>query len=161
MMNTSAQLAKHITEVFFGGNWSTSDLSSQLKEVSCKQANTKIDGCNTILSLVYHINYYLEVVTKVLEGGPLVGKDSESFDHPAISSEEEWKKLVDRTLNNGRIFSERISAIDPKTLWSDFTDPKYGNYFRNILGVIEHTHYHLGQIVMVKKIILSKCNNLD
>ena len=71
----------------------------------------------------------------------------------AISSEEEWKKLVDRTLNNGRIFSERISAIDPKTLWSDFTDPKYGNYFRNILGVIEHTHYHLGQIVMVKKII--------
>ncbi|HAI83731.1 MAG TPA: DUF1572 domain-containing protein, partial [Chitinophagaceae bacterium] len=28
-----------------------------------------------------------------------------------------------------------------------------GTYYRNILGLIEHTHYHLGQIALIKKII--------
>ena len=30
---------------------------------------------------------------------------------------------------------------------------KYGNYFRNLTGIIEHLHYHLGQIVLIKKLI--------
>jgi hypothetical protein len=34
-----------------------------------------------------------------------------------------------------------------------FSDEKYGNYYRNIHGIIEHTHYHLGQIVLIKKIL--------
>ena len=40
-----------------------------------------------------------------------------------------------------------------KKLWEPFGDGKYGDYFRNIQGVIEHAHYHLGQIVLVKKLI--------
>jgi len=35
-----------------------------------------------------------------------------------------------------------------------FVDEKYGNYFRNIHAMIEHSYYHLGQIVILKKIIL-------
>jgi hypothetical protein len=34
---------------------------------------------------------------------------------------------------------------------ADFDDGKYGTVLRNILGLIEHTHYHLGQIVILKK----------
>jgi hypothetical protein len=30
-------------------------------------------------------------------------------------------------------------------------EEKYGSVLRNIMGVIEHTHYHLGQIVLLKK----------
>ena len=42
----------------------------------------------------------------------------------------------------------------PETmLWETFADEKYGNYYRNIHGIIEHTHYHLGQIVLIKKIV--------
>jgi hypothetical protein len=37
-----------------------------------------------------------------------------------------------------------------------FDDKKYGNYYRNITGIIEHNHYHLGQIVLIKKIISVK-----
>jgi len=39
---------------------------------------------------------------------------------------------------------------------SETWNGKYGNYFRNIVGVIEHIHYHLGQIVLIKKILVSQ-----
>lgn len=35
----------------------------------------------------------------------------------------------------------------------DFVDKKYGTYLRNIDGMIEHSYYHLGQIVWIKKVI--------
>ena len=30
---------------------------------------------------------------------------------------------------------------------------KYGTYYRNFHGLIEHAHYHLGQIVLIKKLV--------
>jgi hypothetical protein len=34
-----------------------------------------------------------------------------------------------------------------------FVDEKYGTYQRNIDAMIEHAYYHLGQIVLIKKMI--------
>jgi hypothetical protein len=35
-----------------------------------------------------------------------------------------------------------------------FVDEKYGSYLRNIEGVIEHSYYHLGQISLIRKMII-------
>ncbi|MEG1022142.1 MAG: hypothetical protein RSE50_11550 [Myroides sp.] len=37
---------------------------------------------------------------------------------------------------------------------SVFVDEKYGSYRRNIEAMIEHSYYHLGQIVLIKKMLL-------
>jgi hypothetical protein len=37
---------------------------------------------------------------------------------------------------------------------------KYGNYYRNLHGIIEHTHYHLGQIVLIKKLLKRRRKSL-
>jgi hypothetical protein len=37
-----------------------------------------------------------------------------------------------------------------------FSEEKYGNWYRNLHGIIEHAHYHLGQIVLLKKLIREK-----
>ncbi len=50
-------------------------------------------------------------------------------------------------------FAIQIETLDEAKLFEDFADPKYGNYYRNLHGIIEHTHYHLGQISLIKKII--------
>ena len=34
-----------------------------------------------------------------------------------------------------------------------FVDEKYGTYLRNIDGMIEHAYYHLGQVVLIKKLL--------
>ncbi len=38
----------------------------------------------------------------------------------------------------------------------NFTDENYGTFYRNIDVMIEHSYYHIGQIVLIKKLF----NNL-
>ena len=35
----------------------------------------------------------------------------------------------------------------------DFIKPEYQNYFRNIMLMSEHCYYHLGQIMLIKKML--------
>lgn len=91
---------------------------------------------------------------KVLQGGLLDAKDTYSFDHPPILSPEDWEKLLDKTWTDAENFARLIEQLSESTLWEDFSDKKYGNYYSNIHGIIEHIHYHLGQIVLIKKILL-------
>ena len=37
-----------------------------------------------------------------------------------------------------------------------FVDEKYGTYERNINLMIEHCYYHLGQILIIKKLVARK-----
>jgi hypothetical protein len=46
-----------------------------------------------------------------------------------------------------------IETMPEEKLYQNFEEEKYGNYYRNLTGMIEHTHYHLGQIVLIKKMV--------
>ena len=56
------------------------------------------------------------------------------------------------TLTEGETFAALVEAMPPQKLLEDFTDSKYGTYQSNLLGTIEHNHYHLGQMVILKKV---------
>lgn len=152
-MNLTAQIAKNFREVHFGGNWTSVNLKESLADVNWQQATIKLHSLNTIAALVFHINYYVSAVLKVLNGEPLDAKDKYSFDHPPIQSPEDWEKLLNKTWADAENFATGIERLPETKLWETFTDEKYGNYYRNIHGIIEHTHYHLGQIVLIKKIL--------
>ncbi|CAL2105179.1 hypothetical protein T190115A13A_130054 [Tenacibaculum sp. 190524A02b] len=61
--------------------------------------------------------------------------------------------MVDEFLTNTHLFIAKVNSLPNTILNSSFVNEKYGNYARNIEGVIEHSYYHLGQIVLIKKII--------
>lgn len=152
-MNVSAQLAKHFREVFFGGNWTCSNLKDNLADVTWQQATTQVHDINTIATLAYHMGYYVSAVLKVLQGEPLIAKDAESFSHPPISSEADWDSMLAKLWADAEAFAKLLEQLPEHKLWENFTDEKYGIYYRNIHGIVEHTHYHLGQIAVVKKIL--------
>jgi hypothetical protein len=154
-MNLTAQIARHFREVHFGGNWTSVNLKDSLAGITWQQATTKVASLNTIAALVYHINYYVSAVLKVLEGGPLDAHDKYSFDLPLIESDEDWEKLLNKTWTDAKNFANLIEQLTESKLENDFSEKKYGSYYRNLHGIIEHTHYHLGQIVLIKKIILT------
>jgi hypothetical protein len=152
-MNTPTQIAKHLRDVHFGGNWTVSSLKDHLTDVTWQQAITKVYSFNTIATLVFHINYFIDAVIPVLQGGPLDAKDKYSFDHPPIQSQEDWENMLNKTWTSAENLARLIEQLPESKLWEDFVDNKYGNYYRNLHGITEHTHYHLGQIVLIKKII--------
>lgn len=152
-MNLSTQIAKQLRDVHFGGNWTFSNLKDNLAGVTWQQATKKVYSFNTIAALVYHMNYYVNAVTRVLQGNPINAKDKYSFDHPSILSEEDWQKLVEKTWTDAENFAFLVEQLPESRLAEDFWENKYGTIYRNITGVIEHIHYHLGQIVLIKKIV--------
>jgi uncharacterized damage-inducible protein DinB len=152
-MSLPGHIAKHLRDVHFGGNWTVSNLREHLSDVTWQQAITKVDSFNTIATLTFHINYFIEAALKVLRGKPLDSKDIYSFDHPPINSHEDWQKMLDKTWKDAEDFAALIEQLPESKLWEDFDDKKYGTYYRNFLGIIEHTHYHLGQIVLLKKML--------
>ncbi|MBC7774361.1 MAG: DUF1572 domain-containing protein, partial [Phycisphaerae bacterium] len=143
----------------FGGNWTSVNLKDTLADLSWQQATTQVYEFNTIATLVFHTNYFVDAVLKVLRGGPLDAKDIYSFDHPPIHAQADWEKMLDKTWTDAEDFACLVEQLSEHKLWEDFSDQKYGNYYRNLHGIIEHTHYHLGQIVLIKKILLQTNNN--
>ena len=160
-MSLTEQIAKHFRDVHFGENWTSVNLKDSLADVTWQQATTTIYSFNTIATLVYHMNYFVSAVLKVLQGEPLNAHDKYSFVHPPILSQEDWEKLLNKTWTDAESFASLVEQLPEPRLWEDFSDKKYGNYYRNIHGIIEHIHYHLGQIVLIKKILMKADENLQ
>ena len=152
-MNTPKQIAKNLRDFYYGGNWTAVNLKDALKDVSWQQAITKVNDVNTIAMLVFHINYYVDAGLSVLQGRPLKASDKYSFDLEPITSEDDWEKLIGYVFAQAELMAQEIEKLDENKLSEVFADEKYGTYFRNLMGVVEHAHYHLGQIVIIKKMI--------
>ena len=152
-MNLTKQIAKHFRDVHFGGNWTSSNLKDNLEGVTWQQAATKVYSLNSIAALVYHMNYYVVAITKVLHKAPLDSSDKYSFDHPPVQSPDDWETLQEKTWRDAEVLASLIEHLPESILAETFVHTKYGNYYRNLHGLIEHMHYHLGQIVLIKKIL--------
>ena len=153
-MTTAAHIAKHFKDVHFGGNWTAVNLKETLENVTWEQATTNILSFNTIATLVFHTNYFVVALLDVLKGNPLDAHDKFSFAHPPFESQQDWENFLAKVFADAESCATLIERLPESKLWEDFSNSKYGNYYRNIHGITEHLHYHLGQIVLIKKMLL-------
>lgn len=158
-MNIAKHTAQHLRGIHTGGNWTEINLKGILEDINWEEANKKIYDFNTIASLTYHITYYVAGLLKVLEDKPLTTKDALSFDLPLITSNKDWKLFIKQMLDNAEKAAKEIEKMPESKLLDPFTNKKYGTYFSNIHGMIEHSHYHIGQIALIKKMIRRELTN--
>lgn len=154
-MNLSQHIAKHLREVHVGKNWTWVNLKETLEGISWQQATTQVNGFNTIATLVYHMNYYVEAQLNLLKTGTLDAHDDFAFNVPSINSASDWEQLTQKSFEQAEALAQMIENLPESKLWEICVQEKYGNYYRNFQGMIEHCHYHLGQIVLLKKWILA------
>jgi hypothetical protein len=156
-MTRNITLASRIREVLLNGHWiANTNYLEQLQDINWQQATKQVGNFNTIAALTYHINYYLAGLLDAFETGKLNIRDKYSFDLPPIVCETDWNNLVSELLYNAEQFAYQVELMDDATFDQPFIDEKYGTFLRNIEGVIEHSYYHLGQITLLKKMILVK-----
>lgn len=155
-MSSTSQLAKRFGEVLLDGLWiANTNFKDQLKDVTWEQATTKIGSLNTIAMLTFHIHYYIAGLINVFEGGDLEIKDKYSFDLPSIESQEQWENLLNKLWTASEKFANLLEKMPNSKMDEVFVDEKYGAYLRNIDGMIEHSYYHLGQITLIKKLLMN------
>ena len=148
-------LANRLREVLLSGKWiANTNFKEEITSISWKQAIEKIENLNTIALLTFHVNYYLKGLLQVFEGGNLEIKDKFSFDMPEIVSETDWLNLVNEFVSNAERFINHVEKMDDNLLTQPFVKEEYGSYLRNIEAQIEHSYYHLGQVSLIKKLIM-------
>jgi uncharacterized damage-inducible protein DinB len=153
-MESTHQLAKRFREVILNGTWiANTNFKQQLADLDWKVATAEFNSLNTIAVLAQHIHYYIKGIKEVFKGGSLDIKDKYSFDFPPIQSQEEWEAFLSRFWNNAEEFASLVEQMQDEKLMEAFVDEKYGSYQRNIDGMIEHSYYHLGQVVLIKKLL--------
>ena len=155
-MKPTQQIAKHLRDVHFGGNWTASNLRDVLADVTCEQATTSVSGFHTIAALVYHMNYFVSVTLKVIQGGPLDASDKFSFDHPPIASRQDWESFLEKTWKDAEDLAVAIEQMPESQLGEHLVNEKWGDYYRCLHGPIEHCHYHLGQIALIKSMLTAR-----
>jgi hypothetical protein len=155
-MRTTDEIAKRFREVILNGTWvANTNYKHQLTDLNWEIATTKFNSLNTIAVLAQHIRYYINGVKNVFKGGSLDIKDQYSFDFPPIQSQNEWENFLTKFFNEAEEFASLIEQMPEERLKEVFVDEKYGTYQRNIDGMIEHCYYHLGQIVLIKKMLVN------
>ena len=153
-MNLPQQLAQQFREAHLNGRWlANTNLKEQLDNTTLEQANTKVGDHNTIALLAFHLNYYVDGMCRVLEGGPLDISDKYAFDAPPIQTEEEWKALKQKLWKDAERFALLVEQLPEEDLEKPFANLNYGSNYLNISTMIQHIYYHLGQIVLIKKLL--------
>jgi len=152
-MKTSDFISQHILEVFEGGNWTDVNFKDTLKDINYKEATTVTKASfNTIAALVYHTCFYNEVVLKRLQGINPAINEKNGFDLSPIKNESDWNELKQRCFRSVHALAEAVKKF-PEDELSQLTITNHSTHYKTLHGVAEHGHYHLGQIVILKKLI--------
>ena len=156
-MTSVSTKVEQFKEIYLNGTWVVgTNLKEVLLTTTWQEAVATIGDHNTIASLAYHLNYYLEGVHQVLKGGDLTIRDKYSFDLKPIDNEADWDNLRDRVITNAEAFCKTLAGLPIEILGQVFVKEQYGDYERNLSVIVEHGYYHLGQIVLLKKLIRQK-----
>jgi uncharacterized damage-inducible protein DinB len=153
MSKLTNEMARHMREIHFGNNWSDSAMQEILKDITWTQAlETPIPNVNSIAVLVFHMNFYLDYVHRNLKNDIFIFDHEDSFKAPTIQSEADWQALLQKTWDDAEAFAQTIEKIPDAQMYK-VIPPRTNIFYKNIHGVIEHNHYHLGQIVLLKKLV--------
>lgn len=153
-MKPTHQLANRFREVILNGTWiANTNFKDQLEGTDLESVNTSLHSLNSIAVLAQHIHYYIDGINAVFSGGNLDIKDAYSFSFAPMTSQAQWDTFLVRFWKDAEAFASHIEQMPEEKLHAAFVDEKYGNYQRNIDAMIEHSYYHLGQIVLIKKMI--------
>jgi hypothetical protein len=152
-MTASEQLASRLQEVILNGTWiANTNFKAQIEHLDWKVATKKTQSLNTISLICQHVHYYIVGIINVYEHGKLEIKDQFSFEFPPIESQIAWEIFQEKFWRDTEYLAELIKNMPNEQLYEPFADPKYGNFLRNINGIIEHSYYHLGQVVLIQKL---------
>jgi hypothetical protein len=142
-------IAQHFYEVNYGNNWTDASVKDALQAITWEQAVKKIGNANTIALLLFHMDFYNMVVYDRLVGIKRHFEHEESL-KAEVNSEEDWQQLQETYFANVAKIHQAILQFDESLLFEQKTK---NTPYKNLHGLVEHIHYHLGQINLLKKLV--------
>lgn len=154
-MKITELIAQHILDVHQGNNWTEVDITGTLKDVTWQQAATLTQASpNTIATLLHHLSYWNRVMVQRVNGIKVEVPESNGYEMPPLQTVCDWEKLKEDNLQSAHELAEAIRDFNETKLEQPIL-PGSSSSYKNLQGSVEHIHYHLGQMVILKKLVKS------
>lgn len=152
MSNEIQRIKGLLRHIYFGPAWHGPAVMEVIADLPVEKLTRRIEKSNNIAELVYHMASWRIYAIKKLEGDVDYDVDDETnflkLDHV---SEKEWEILLDRLESSQEKLAHILEAIPESKLMEKVPGRQYNFYFL-LHGIIQHDLYHLGQIVLLKKL---------
>ncbi len=152
-MKITSLIAQHLLDVHEGNNWTDVNLVDTLSDVTKEEAITVTQASpNTMASLLHHITFWNRLMIERMKGIVVKIDEHNGYDVPHLQTEEDWlREKADNNLSSHEL-ALAIDNFDEQKLLLPLIEGGSSAY-KNLQGTVEHVHYHLGQIVILKKLI--------
>lgn len=152
-MNIAALIAGHLLDVYAGQNWTEVNLKSTLEDLTFEEASQITPASsNTIAGLVNHLAFWNRVMAVRIRGEKVEIPESNGFDNSPLADEDEWQSLKKDCFKSGKVLAEAIRKLSNEQLQLEIL-PGYPSAYKSLQGAVEHVHYHLGQMVILKQLL--------
>lgn len=155
-MDDQKELRAHLIELIDGKS-AHIDLESAIKDFPLEQINTRVENSpNTAWDLLEHIRIaqwdVLEFSVNAKHKSP---KWPEGYWPKKEATKPEWKASVKQTLNGLKAMRKLVA--DKKTdLYAHLPHGDGQTILREALLLADHNAYHLGQLVLLKKMFAAR-----
>jgi hypothetical protein len=154
-MLLTAAIAQHVLDVHEGNNWTDVDLAHTLHDVTLAEAITQTAASpNTIAAVVRHLAFWNRLMARRVQGyAPEIGP-ANGFDGPPLHTAADWLAVQADLWQSAHELAAAIQQVPEEKLMEPIL-PGYSTAYKNLQGSVEHLHYHLGQLVVLKNLVRS------
>jgi uncharacterized damage-inducible protein DinB len=152
-MEETKRVLKLFSDLYDGNSWIDVTIAGTLKNVNYRQAYTKVaSNLNSIWEIVNHLVSWRETVLKRMNGVTIDEPQNNFFEPVKNNSDEAWQATLYRFDESQKTWQQFLAGFDDHNLEKYYSQSKY-TYYDLMHGILQHDAYHLGQIVLLKKMV--------
>ena len=152
-MNESHRIQSLFTDLYHGHPWLDVTLQDTLSRISAEQANQRpIKDGNTIWEIVNHLIAWRENVLKRVQGEVIQTPANNYIENIPDPTEEAWQQTLENLETTQKEWLYFLSTFNESDFSKEYPVNKL-TYYQHIHGIIQHDAYHLGQIVLLAKMV--------
>jgi uncharacterized damage-inducible protein DinB len=154
MKNESERIADQLKRAFDGEAWHGPSLKEAIDGVTVSEAVARpIAGAHSIWELVTHITGWEGVVSRRLNGEAVSEPAEGDFPAPPTEvSDDSWSNLQTQVFERHEQLVAQMAALTETDLRRRIDEKPYPAWFM-AHGAVGHALYHVGQIVLLKKML--------
>ena len=154
-MTDVERLQKLFKDHYDGDPWIEINFMNTLKGITATMAAQKVGSLNTIWQIVNHVISWRETLLKRIQNENIPSPENNFIETISDVSAEAWKDTMNRLQASQ---DKLLSYLSEKKEIDLDENPSHGQYSRYELieGILQHDVYHLGQVVLIKKMIEGK-----
>ncbi|WP_281232324.1 DinB family protein [Flavobacterium gelatinilyticum] len=152
-MSENKRISALYQSIYNGNPWLEVNLADTLKNVNAEQAYRKINpNLNTIWEIVNHLIQWRRNILQRMQGETIITPDHNYFVPVLDPSEAAWEQSLQTLAKTQEAWNTFFEDFDDADLTKIYVNNGH-TYYEHIHGIIQHDVYHLGQIVILKKML--------